>query len=108
MTAAKANLRREVADLHKRITALEEIIADRLRLLPAALEASTVRHQDAAGELGVSEARISQLIGRGRLAAVRFGSQSRITKESLDEELARRGLTIKGDRFESKRGNKAS
>lgn len=102
-----AELRRQVAELHKRVAALEEIIASRLGILPEAVEASTVSHKDAAFDLGVSAARISQMIAPGRLATVRFGNHVRITRASLDAERRRRCLTIKGDALAKSGGTKA-
>ncbi|WP_315731136.1 MULTISPECIES: excisionase family DNA-binding protein [unclassified Bradyrhizobium] len=67
----------------ERITALEEIVASQLGILPLGVAESTITPKEAAHELGVSVPRVSQLIKSGRLRAVRVGGRQRVDLQSV-------------------------
>lgn len=67
----------------QRIAALENIIASRFKVIPPALAANTITPKQAADELGLSTARVSQLIAKGKLRATRIGGRQYVDVASV-------------------------
>ncbi|WP_316202835.1 MULTISPECIES: helix-turn-helix domain-containing protein [unclassified Bradyrhizobium] len=74
-----------------RISALEAIVASRLGVLPDAVAESTITPKEAAYEMDISVARVSQLIKSGRLKSVRVGGRQRVDLRSVDDYLRSAG-----------------